>query len=75
MWHLVRGNILEFLGMFKDTHVWLQITLGNQGSFYCTPIIFWGVRYPYKSWPSNLMVFNLNLLFDFSGKPVIGTAS
>ena len=30
MWRLVRGNILEFLGMLKDSHVWLQITLGNQ---------------------------------------------
>ena len=30
MWHLVWGNILGFLEMFKDSHVWLQITLGNQ---------------------------------------------
>ena len=30
MWHLVQGNILGFLGMFKDSHVWLQITLRNQ---------------------------------------------
>ena len=30
MWRLVRGNVLEFLGMFKDSHVWLQITPGNQ---------------------------------------------
>ena len=30
MWRLVRGNILGFSGMFKDSHVWLQITLGNQ---------------------------------------------
>ena len=29
MWRLVRGNILEFPGMFKDSYVWLQITLGN----------------------------------------------
>ena len=27
---LVRGNILGFLGMFKDSHVWLQIMPGNQ---------------------------------------------
>ena len=32
MWRLVRGNALEFLGMFKNSHVWLQITLGNQMS-------------------------------------------
>ena len=30
MWRLVRGNILGFLGMFKDSYIWLQITLGNQ---------------------------------------------
>ena len=24
MWHLVSGNVLGFLGMFKDSHVWLQ---------------------------------------------------
>ena len=30
MWHLVRGNVLEFPRMFKDSYVWLQITLGNQ---------------------------------------------
>ena len=30
MWRLVRGNILGFLGMFKDSHVWLQITPENQ---------------------------------------------
>ena len=30
MRRLVRGNVLGFLGMFKDSHVWLQITLGNQ---------------------------------------------
>ena len=29
MWRLVRGNVLEFLAMFKDSHVWLQITPGN----------------------------------------------
>ena len=29
MWRLVRGNILGFLEMFKDSYVWLQITLGN----------------------------------------------
>ena len=28
--HLVHGNILEFSKMFKDSHIWLQITLGNQ---------------------------------------------
>ena len=28
MWRLVWGNILGFLGMFKDSHVWLQIILG-----------------------------------------------
>ena len=32
MWRLVRGNVLRFLGMFKDSYVWLQITLGNQMS-------------------------------------------
>ena len=32
MWHLVQGNVLGFSGMFKDSHVWLQITLGNQMS-------------------------------------------
>ena len=30
MWCFIRGNILGFLGMFKDSHVWLQITPGNQ---------------------------------------------
>ena len=30
MWRLVRGNVLGFSRMFKDSHVWLQITLGNQ---------------------------------------------
>ena len=30
MWRLVRGNVLGFSVMFKDTHIWLQITLGNQ---------------------------------------------
>ena len=30
MWRLVRGNVLGFLGMFKDSHVWLQIMPGNQ---------------------------------------------
>ena len=30
MWRLIRGNVLEFLRMFKDSHVWLQITLRNQ---------------------------------------------
>ena len=29
MWRLVQINVLEFLGMFKNSHVWLQITLGN----------------------------------------------
>ena len=28
-WRLVRGNVLGFLGMFKDSHIWLQITPGN----------------------------------------------
>ena len=32
MWHLVRDNVLGFPKMFKDSHVWLQITLGNQMS-------------------------------------------
>ena len=30
MRRLVQGNILGFLGIFKDSHVWLQITLRNQ---------------------------------------------
>ena len=30
MWHLVQVNILEFSRMFKDSHIWLQTTLGNQ---------------------------------------------
>ena len=30
MWRLVRGNILRLLGMFKDSHVWLQIMPENQ---------------------------------------------
>ena len=30
MWRLVWGNVLGFLEMFKDSHVWLQITPGNQ---------------------------------------------
>ena len=30
MWRLVWGNVLRFLGMFKDSHVLLQIMLGNQ---------------------------------------------
>ena len=30
MWRLVRGNVLGFPEIFKDSHVWLQITLGNQ---------------------------------------------
>ena len=32
MWRLVRGNVLRFPIMFKDSHVWLQITLENQMS-------------------------------------------
>ena len=32
MWRLVRGNVLAFLRIFKDSHIWLQITLGNQMS-------------------------------------------
>ena len=27
---LVRGTVLGFLGMLKDSHVWLQITSKNQ---------------------------------------------
>jgi len=27
---LVGGNVLGFLEMLKDSHVWLQITLENQ---------------------------------------------
>ena len=40
------------------------------------PLLFFG-GYGTHTNPdhSNLMVFNLNLLFDFSGKPVTGTAS
>ena len=30
MWRLVRGNVLGFLEMFKDSYVLLQITPGNQ---------------------------------------------
>ena len=30
MRRLIQGNVLKFLRMFKDSHVWLQITLGNQ---------------------------------------------
>ena len=30
MWHLVQGNVLEFPRMFKNFHVWLQITSNNQ---------------------------------------------
>ena len=30
MWSLVRGNVLGFLEMFKDSPVLLQITPGNQ---------------------------------------------
>ena len=30
MWHLVQGNVLRFLGIFKDSYVWLQITPRNQ---------------------------------------------
>ena len=30
MWCLVWGNVLGFSRMFTDSHVWLQITLGNQ---------------------------------------------
>ena len=30
MWRLVWGNVLGFLGIFKDSHVWLQITPVNQ---------------------------------------------
>ena len=26
MWRLIRGNVLRFLEMFRDSHVWLQIT-------------------------------------------------
>ena len=29
MWRLIRGNVLGFLGIFKDSHVWLQITTEN----------------------------------------------
>ena len=30
MRHLVCGNVIRFLIIFKDSHVWLQITLRNQ---------------------------------------------
>ena len=30
MWRWIRGNILGFLGMFKDSHIWLKITPENQ---------------------------------------------
>ena len=30
MWRLIQGNVLGFLGMFKVSHIWLQITLGDQ---------------------------------------------
>ena len=30
MWRLVWGNVLGFPRMFKNSHVWLQIMLGNQ---------------------------------------------
>ena len=30
MWRLVWSNILGFLVIFKNFHIWLQITLGNQ---------------------------------------------
>ena len=29
-WHLVRDNILEFLEMFKNSYIWLQIMSENQ---------------------------------------------
>ena len=32
MWRLVRGNVLGFLGKFKDSHICFQITLENQMS-------------------------------------------
>ena len=32
MWRLVRDNVLGFTGMFKDSHIWLQIMQRNQMS-------------------------------------------
>ena len=29
MWYLVQGNILGFSGIFKNSHIWLHITLRN----------------------------------------------
>ena len=30
MWHLVWSNVLGFLRMFKDSHIWFQISPENQ---------------------------------------------
>ena len=30
MWHLVWSNILGFSRIFKDSHIWLQISPENQ---------------------------------------------
>ena len=38
MWRLVRGNVLRFPKMFKDSHVWLQIVPENQ--------MLWGICIP-----------------------------
>ena len=52
MWRLVQGNILGFLGIFKDSHVWLQITLRNQmpevSGFPLYPLLV-GMWIPFKT--------------------------
>ena len=51
---LVRGTVLGFLGMLKDSHVWLQITLKNQMS---------GV----SGFPFNLLLIGMWFLFKIGG--------
>ena len=54
MWCLVWGNVLRFPKMFKNSHVWLQIALGNQ-----MPGIF--------RFPLNPLLIGLWIFFKTSG--------
>ena len=47
MWHLVWDNVLGFSGMFKDSHIWLQIMPGNLDSPF-KPLSV-GIWIPFKT--------------------------
>ena len=51
---LVRGTVLGFLGMLKDSHVWLQITSKNQ--------ISWVFGFPF-----NPLLIGMWFLFKIGG--------